>query len=89
MKMIITMRKQLLLIQTLLTELQSTTDFSILDLLYYIPEERDQGRCSNCWAWPSNSVLEIALRVQKGVIENRLSVQYMNTCGELYPTGSN
>lgn len=71
----------------LTAEIQSTTDFSILDLLYYIPEERDQGRCSNCWAWPSNSVLEIALRVQKGVIENRLSVQYMNTCGELYQTG--
>ena len=69
----------------LASEIQSTTDFSILDLLYYIPEERDQGRCSNCWAWPSTSVLEIALRVQKGVIENRLSVQFMNTCGELYP----
>lgn len=66
-------------------EIQSTNDFSLLDLLYYVPEDRDQGRCSNCWAWPSNSVLEIALRVQKGVIENRLSVQYMNTCGELYP----
>jgi hypothetical protein len=36
--------------------------------------------------WPSTSVLEIALRVQEGVIENRLSVQYINTCGELYPT---
>ncbi len=67
-------------------EIQATEDFSILDLLYYIPEDRDQGYCSNCWAWPSTSVLEIALRVQKGVMENRLSVQYMNTCGELYPS---
>lgn len=69
----------------LISEIQETTDFSILDLLYYIPEDRDQGRCSNCWAWPSTSVLEIALRVQKGVMLNRLSVQFMNTCGELYP----
>jgi hypothetical protein len=71
---------------TLAYEIQATTDYSILDLLYYIPEERDHGGCANCWAWPSTSVLEIALRVQKGVMENRLSVQYMNTCGELYPS---
>jgi hypothetical protein len=67
-------------------EIQATYDYSILDLLYYIPEERTQGGCGNCWMWPSTSVLEIALRVQLGVMENRLSVQYMNTCGELYPT---
>ena len=34
-------------------EIQATSDYSILDLLYYIPEERTQGGCSNCWAWPS------------------------------------
>jgi C1A family cysteine protease len=71
---------------TLASEVQATTDYSVLDLLYYIPEERTQGGCANCWAWPSTSVIEIALRVQEGVMENRLSVQYMNTCGELYPT---
>jgi hypothetical protein len=70
----------------LANEIQSTSDYSLLDLLYYIAEDRDQGYCSNCWMWPSTSVLEIALRVQEGVLENRLSVQYMNTCGELYPT---
>ena len=67
---------------TLTYEVQTTTDYSILDLLYYIPEERMQGGCANCWAWPSTSVIEIALRIQEGVMENRLSVQYMNTCGE-------
>jgi len=67
-------------------EVQSTHDYSILDLLYYIPEERTQGGCGNCWAWPSTSVLAIALRVQENVMENRLSVQYINTCGELYST---
>lgn len=67
-------------------EVQTTNDYSILDLLYYIPEERTQGGCGNCWAWPSTSVLGIALRVQENVMENRLSVQYINTCGELYST---
>jgi C1A family cysteine protease len=67
-------------------ETQTTSDYSILDLLYYIIEERTQGGCSNCWAWPSTSIVEIALRVQEGVMENRLSVQYLNTCGELYPS---
>ena len=54
--------------------------------MYYIPEERTQGGCGNCWAWPSTAVLAIALRVQEGIQENRLSVQYINTCGELYST---
>ena len=70
----------------LVSEIQATEDFSILDLLYYIPEERSQGYCGNCWAWPSTAVLAIALRVQENVMENRLSVQYLNTCGELYST---
>ncbi len=71
---------------TLLGKTRMTSDFSLLDLLYYVPAERTQGYCSNCWMWPSTSIVELALRVQEGVTENRLSVQYMNTCGELYPT---
>jgi hypothetical protein len=71
---------------TLAYKIQTTSDYSILDLLYYVPEERTQGGCSNCWAWPSTSIIEIALRIEKGVMENRLSVQYMNTCGEYYPS---
>jgi hypothetical protein len=70
----------------LASEIQATSDYSILNLLYYIATERSQGYCGNCWMWPSTSVLEIALRVQEGITQNRLSVQYMNTCGELYPT---
>ena len=67
-------------------EIQNTESYSILDLLEYIPKERSQGRCGNCWAWPSTSVLAIALNVQKG-IKDRLSVQFMNTCGEDYTSG--
>ena len=69
-------------------EIQSTESYSILDLLEYIPEERNQGRCSNCWAWPPTAILSIALNVQKG-IKDRLSVQFINTCGIEYTTGMN
>lgn len=68
------------------TSIKGTSDFSILDLLYYIPSERTQGYCGNCWMWPSTSVVEIALRVEQDVQQNRLSVQYINSCGELYPS---
>jgi hypothetical protein len=67
-------------------EIQATESYSILDLLEYIPSERSQGRCGNCWAWPSTAVIEIALNVQEG-IKDRLSVQFMNTCGEEYTGG--
>jgi C1A family cysteine protease len=67
-------------------EIQATESYSILDLLDYIPEERSQGRCGNCWAWTSTAVLAMALNVQEG-IKDRLSVQFMNTCGEKYTTG--
>ena len=67
-------------------EIQATETYSILDLLDYDPETRSQGRCGNCWAWPSTAVLAIALNVQEG-IKDRLSVQFMNTCGEFYSSG--
>ncbi len=67
----------------LAAEIQATEDFSILDLLEYVPEERNQGYCPNCWAWPATGILGIALNVQQG-IRDRLSVQYINTCGEEY-----
>ena len=63
--------------------IQTSTNYSILEYLNYVPEERDQGRCSNCWAWPATSVMEIALFIQEGIFE-RLSVQYINSCGEEY-----
>ena len=66
--------------------IKTISDYSILDLLYYIPSERTQGYCGNCWMWPSTSIVGIALRVEQDVQQNRLSVQYINTCGELYPS---
>ena len=65
--------------------IEATSEFIILDLLDYIPEENNQGKCGNCWAWPATSILGIALNVQRGIFD-RLSVQYINTCGEEYST---
>jgi len=61
--------------------IQATSSYSILHHLNYIPEERDQAWCSNCWAWPATAILGIALDVQYGIFD-RLSVQYINSCGE-------
>ena len=69
-------------------EIQGTETYSILDLLEYDPETRSQGGCGNCWAWPSTAVLAMALNVQEG-IKDRLSVQFINTCGQRYTYGNN
>jgi|GEM_PF-418889 len=49
--------------------------FSLLDHLEYVPEERDQGNCGNCWIWAGTAVMEIDLDVRR-TIRDRLSVQY-------------
>ena len=72
----------------LMEEIQATERYSILDLLEYVPSERNQGRCGNCWAWPSTAILAMALNIQEG-IKDRLSVQFINTCGEEYTGGMN
>ncbi|WP_455277837.1 C1 family peptidase [[Eubacterium] cellulosolvens] len=53
--------------------------FSLLDHLNYVPNERSQGLCGNCWVWASTGVMEIALDVQNGVYD-RLSIQYFTSC---------
>ena len=67
-------------------EIQNTESFSILDFLEYDPVTRTQGYCGNCWAWPCTAILSIALNVQEG-IKDRLSVMFINTCGEHYTRG--
>ena len=57
-----------------------TGSLSLLDHLDYTPAERNQGDCGNCWAWAGTGCLGIALDVQEG-IKDRLSVQYINSCG--------
>ena len=52
---------------------------SLLPHLCYVPAERNQGACGDCWQWAGTGVMEIALDVQNG-IHDRLSVQLMNSC---------
>ena len=53
--------------------------FSLLPHLNYIPAERNQGSCGNCWVWAGTGIIEIALDVQEGIFD-RLSVQYFTSC---------
>jgi hypothetical protein len=59
--------------------------FSLLNYLSYIPEERDQSYCGNCWIWAATGIVEIALNVQEGIFD-RLSIQFINSCN-LYVDG--
>lgn len=51
----------------------------LLPHLSYVPSERSQGSCGNCWAWAGTGCMEIALDMQTGIYD-RLSVQYLNSC---------
>ena len=42
------------------------TSMNLLDYLSYIPSQREQGSCGDCWVWASTGVLEIAQSVQEG-----------------------
>jgi hypothetical protein len=52
---------------------------SLLSHLSYIPAERNQGVCGNCWAWAGTGIMEISLSVQDNVFD-RLSVQFVSSC---------
>ncbi len=55
------------------------TSVDLLPHLDYVPSERSQGWCGNCWAWAGTGCMEIALDVQEDIFE-RLSLQYINSC---------
>jgi len=55
------------------------TSMSLLSHLDYIPGERNQGSCGNCWVWAATGILEIAHSVQDNV-RDRLSIQFLNSC---------
>lgn len=64
----------------------STGSKDLLPYLDYVPDERDQGRVGNCWAWAGTGVMEIAHAVQEGV-RDRLSIEYLDA--NYRPTSSN
>jgi hypothetical protein len=51
---------------------------SLLSRISYVPVQRNQGNSGNCWVWAGTGVMEIALNVQRGVID-RLSIQYLDS----------
>jgi PKD repeat protein len=57
---------------------RASDSFSILDHVDYVPGDRNQGSCGNCWAWAGTGVMEIAHDVNYGV-QDRLSVQFLNS----------
>ena len=62
---------------------------SSIDLLQYlnhVPSEREQGKCGNCWVWASTTLYEVMLGVAKDEKQDRLSIQYTNSC-KTYDSG--
>jgi hypothetical protein len=56
-----------------------STSKSLLDYLSYVPEDRQQGACGDCWVWTGTGIVEIALNLEKG-IKDRHSIQLFNSC---------
>jgi len=42
---------------------------NLLPLLPYIPSERDQGNCGNCWVWASTGAMEIEHNINNGIAQ--------------------
>ncbi len=55
-----------------------TNSKSLLSYISYVPAERNQGYCGDCWVWASTGALEVDHAVKTGVNE-RLSTQYFNS----------
>ncbi|HWQ67923.1 MAG TPA: PKD domain-containing protein, partial [Methanospirillum sp.] len=51
---------------------------SLLQYLPYVPQERDQDACGNCWIWAGTGAIEIAHTIQNNIAD-RLSIQYVNS----------
>ncbi len=50
----------------------------LLSYISYVPSQRNQGSCGNCWVWASTGAVEVAKTVQTGT-KDRLSIQYFNS----------
>jgi hypothetical protein len=53
--------------------------FDLLSHLNYVPTDRNQGSCGNCWVWSGTGIVEVALDVEEGIFD-RLSIQYFDSC---------
>ena len=52
-------------------------NLNLLPNLTHVPAERNQGSCSNCYAWAATAAIELELLQAYG-IRDRLSIQYFN-----------
>ena len=55
------------------------TSTNLLGYIPYVPDERDQGYCGNCWVWAGSGIMEIAYSIATAY-EDRLSIQFVNSC---------
>jgi len=61
------------------------TSKSLLSYLDYVPQDRNQNLCGNCWVWAATGVLEIADSVNYGSARlDRHSIQLLNSCMTQY-----
>ena len=61
------------------------TSMSLLSYLDYVPRDRNQNLCGNCWVWAAMGVLEIADSVSYGSARlDRHSIQLLNSCMTQY-----
>ncbi len=51
---------------------------NLLPYLEYVPEERNQGHCGNCWVWAGTACMEVEFGYRYGIRES-LSVQFVNS----------
>ncbi|MCK4724116.1 MAG: hypothetical protein KAT75_12465, partial [Dehalococcoidia bacterium] len=51
---------------------------SMLDWVPYVPAERHQHSCGNCWVWAGTGCMEIAHLIENDV-HDRLSIQFFNS----------
>ncbi len=65
-------------IKTYISPSYSSSDFSILNSIPYIPWERNQGSSGNCWIWAGTAALEGSHTYYNGY-KDRLSIQLVDS----------
>jgi hypothetical protein len=64
--------------EMLMSSYSSTLSKSLLSYISYVPSQRNQGSCGDCWVWASTGALEVDHAVKTGINE-RLSTQYFDS----------
>ncbi|HEY93812.1 MAG TPA: hypothetical protein G4O15_02585, partial [Dehalococcoidia bacterium] len=62
----------------LLTLSGDTYSHSLLSWVPYVPGDRHQGSCGNCWVWASTGCMEIT-HLKENDVYDRISIQFVNS----------